>query len=386
LKNIIDLDALILGGGIAGLWLARRLQLAGYRVVLLENQKLGGGQTLASQGIIHGGLKYALLGQVNETARRIAEVSREWIAAIEGRGTIDLRGTKIFTKAQHMLMPGGLLGNLAGAMGHAVFGDIIQILEKDEWPAAVKDLGFSGQVIDMSEPGIDVRSALEILAAQLKGVCYHYDADDLNFHDDEVHVGDVQFRARKIISVAAEGNDWLANKLGIKALSQRRPLKQVLIKGDLPHAFLHGAAINPKPAFTITTHYTKTGETVWYIGGGVAEDGVKQDDAQLFKNTAHILQKYLPNLNLENKQWASLSIDRVEGLDAAGHLPERPSYQYHKNVTLAWVNKLTFAPLLADELLAQMHSDKIGGDLPELSLPPAEISETPWDKITWQTR
>ncbi|HRJ12593.1 MAG TPA: FAD-dependent oxidoreductase, partial [Alphaproteobacteria bacterium] len=72
MKNIIDLDALILGGGIAGLWLARRLQLAGYRVVLLENQKLGGGQTLASQGIIHGGLKYALLGQVNETARRIA--------------------------------------------------------------------------------------------------------------------------------------------------------------------------------------------------------------------------------------------------------------------------------------------------------------------------
>lgn len=382
----VDLDALILGGGIAGLWLARRLQLAGYRVILLENYKLGGGQTLASQGIIHGGLKYALLGQVNETAKRIAEVSREWIAAIEGRGDVDLRGTKIFTKAQHMLMPGGLLGTLAGAMGHAVFGDIIQILEKDEWPQAVKDLGFEGQVIDMSEPGIDVRSALEVLARQLEDICYHYHPADLKVNGNDVDLGEIQFRPRKIISVAAAGNDWLADKIGIKALSQQRPLKQVFIKGDLPCTFLHGAAINPKPAFTITTHYTKNNQTVWYVGGGVAEEGVRQNDAELFKTTEKVLQKYLPNLDLENKQWASLAINRVEGLDAAGHLPERPSYQHHGNVTLAWVNKLTFTPLLAKELLAEMHQDKIGGAAPELPLQRAEIAEAPWDQVIWQKR
>lgn len=382
----MDLDALILGGGIAGLWLARRLQLSGYRVVLLESHKLGAGQTLASQGIIHGGLKYALLGQVNETARRIAEVSRDWLAAIEGKGDIDLRGTKVFTKAQHMLMPGGLMGTLAGAMGHAVFGGIIRILEKDEWPQSVTDLGFDGQVIDMSEPGIDVRSAIEVLVQQLQGICYQYHPNDLVIQSDAVQLGQIEFRPRKIISVAAAGNDWLAEKIGIKPMSQRRPLKQVLIKGDLPHAFLHGAVVNPKPAFTITTHETRDGKTVWYIGGGVAEEGIRQNDTGLFETTEKVLKKYLPNLDLENKEWASLAIDRVEGLNTAGHLPERPSYQHHGNITLAWVNKLTFAPLLAGELVAQMPADKIGGAAPELPLPHAEIADAPWDQIAWQKR
>ena len=41
----VDVDALIIGGGIAGLWTLRRLRDEGYNAVLLEDEVLGAGQT-----------------------------------------------------------------------------------------------------------------------------------------------------------------------------------------------------------------------------------------------------------------------------------------------------------------------------------------------------
>ena len=57
-------DIVVFGGGIAGLWLLNRLRDEGNDAILLEADGLGAAQTLASQGIIHGGLKYALGGSV----------------------------------------------------------------------------------------------------------------------------------------------------------------------------------------------------------------------------------------------------------------------------------------------------------------------------------
>ena len=48
-------DIVVFGGGIAGLWLLNRLRDEGYDAILLEADGLGAAQTLASQGIIHGG-------------------------------------------------------------------------------------------------------------------------------------------------------------------------------------------------------------------------------------------------------------------------------------------------------------------------------------------
>ena len=75
------LDALIFGGGAAGLWLLDRLSRDGHHVVLLEARSLGMGQTVASQGIIHGGLKYTLSGLANSRCIRAKEGGRS-----QGRG------------------------------------------------------------------------------------------------------------------------------------------------------------------------------------------------------------------------------------------------------------------------------------------------------------
>ena len=58
-------DIVILGGGVSGLWSLNRLRQSGYNAILIESTKLGSGQTRYAQGIIHGGTKYALTGQMN---------------------------------------------------------------------------------------------------------------------------------------------------------------------------------------------------------------------------------------------------------------------------------------------------------------------------------
>ena len=46
----------IVGGGIAGIWLYNILRQEGINACLIEKDSLGSGQTILSQGIIHGGM------------------------------------------------------------------------------------------------------------------------------------------------------------------------------------------------------------------------------------------------------------------------------------------------------------------------------------------
>lgn len=57
-KKSINVDVVIVGAGIAGLWLLNILRSNGYSVILFENESIGGLQTMASQGMIHGGQRY----------------------------------------------------------------------------------------------------------------------------------------------------------------------------------------------------------------------------------------------------------------------------------------------------------------------------------------
>src|SRR6266404_9256874 len=51
----IRVDAVVIGGGIQGLWLLRDLALRGFRALLLESSSIGAGQTRHSHAFLHRG-------------------------------------------------------------------------------------------------------------------------------------------------------------------------------------------------------------------------------------------------------------------------------------------------------------------------------------------
>ena len=106
---ILNVDVVIVGGGIAGLWLLARLRQLGYGTLLIESEQLGAGQTLCAQGIIHGGAKYALHGRVSDSATAIAEMPALWRRCLNGEDEmINLRGARMLAehgRSEHLRLP-----------------------------------------------------------------------------------------------------------------------------------------------------------------------------------------------------------------------------------------------------------------------------------------
>ena len=93
-----NFDIIIIGAGIAGLWSANQLQQMGLSVLVLEHEKIGGGQSIHSQGIIHGGIKYSLLGKLSPATKAIATMPKIWQHCFAGNGPIDLSNARLLSK------------------------------------------------------------------------------------------------------------------------------------------------------------------------------------------------------------------------------------------------------------------------------------------------
>ena len=65
---------IIVGSGITALWCANHLQSLGHEILVLEKNSIGSGQTIASQGMIHGGTKYSLDGSLARSTIAISEI------------------------------------------------------------------------------------------------------------------------------------------------------------------------------------------------------------------------------------------------------------------------------------------------------------------------
>ena len=95
-------DTVIIGGGVAALWPANVLKNAGQSILVLTNAPLGEGQSLAAQGVIHGGLKYAVGGKLTDSSEALAAMPARWLAALRGEGPVDLSAARLL--CDHQLM------------------------------------------------------------------------------------------------------------------------------------------------------------------------------------------------------------------------------------------------------------------------------------------
>ena len=148
----------IVGGGIAGTWLLRLLSQQGYNTILLERNELGCGQTLASQGMIHGGLKYALTGLLSNESEAIAEMPFRWRNCLHSKeGEIDLRGTKILSNNYYMYSE-SKIGKLASFFASKGLRGRIEKVAHDDKPEVFNQ--FKGLLYKLNDLVLNTESLL----------------------------------------------------------------------------------------------------------------------------------------------------------------------------------------------------------------------------------
>lgn len=381
-----DVDVAILGGGIAGLWLLARLKAAGYSALLIESEALGAGQTLASQGIIHGGLKYAIDLKLKQDSAALADMPARWRAALNGTGEIDLRGAKLAAEHHLFWARRTLASRVAGFFGSKLVRGRVEALDPTDWPEALRDPEAVGAVYALDECVLDTSSLLAALARLHPG-CIK--AGDARIEDRGDHVAIVVagrgITASHLISTAGAGNEALLQQLGLPAkAAQRRPLHQVLVADAPAPLWAHCFDTSDKPRVTITTHRMQDGKLVWNIGGLLAENGVQQSETELIAAARTELATLLPRLDFSHSRFAGFRVDRAEGATENGHKPDGPILQRRGRITLAWPTKLALAPQLADLLLADMlpPSANAQPDWSDWAAP--GIAPAPWETVAWK--
>ncbi|WP_437882637.1 NAD(P)/FAD-dependent oxidoreductase [Pseudomonas sp. LRF_L74] len=389
MSQALSTDVLIVGGGVAGLWLNARLRQQGYATILLESGALGGGQSLKSQGIIHGGAKYALHGALTGASEAIADMPRRWREALIGSGELDLSGVRVLSEFHYLWSPGTLAGNLTSFFASkAVRGRVDQV-KGDALPAALQHPKFKGKVYRLAELVLDVPSLIARLA-ELAGdsLLAGHDIQPIDEGDEWVglRVDGREIRAQRIVLSAGEGNAGLLETLGLEQPRQQtRPLHMVMLKSPrLKPLYAHCLGGGPKPRITVTTHPSSDGQWVWYLGGDLAEaDGVARSEAEQIAVARKELGNLLPWIDLGDAQWATLRVDRAEPAQSSLVRPDNAFLAEQGRLLVGWPTKLALSPDLSDRVFAALTRDAIQPAshpvAPELPRPP--LGEPAWENL-----
>ena len=389
MSQSLSTDVLIVGGGIAGLWLNARLRQQGFATVLVERGSLGGGQSLKSQGIIHGGAKYALHGALTGASEAIADMPRRWREALAGNGELDLSGVRILSDAHYLWSPGTLAGNLTSFFASkAVRGRVDQV-KGEQLPPALQHPKFKGKVYRLAELVLDVPSLIARLA-ELAGdsllAAERIEPLQVNGELCGLAVDGREIRAQRVVLSAGAGNAELLAALGIEQPAQQlRPLHMVLAKGPaLKPLYAHCLGGGPKPRVTVTTHPAADGQWVWYLGGDLAEaDGVARDEVAQIQAAQKEMAALLPWVDQSQTRWATLRVDRAEPAQSGLVRPDNAFLAEQQRLLVGWPTKLALAPDFADRVLAALQRDNLqpGGHAPLPELPRPALGQPVWEAL-----
>lgn len=399
-------DVVVIGGGVAGLWSAAVLAQRGLGVMLIERGSLGGGQTVASQGILHGGIKYTLGGAATAAAKAVADMPARWQAAMTGAATanLDLSAVRSLSPAQYLWTTGSLFSRVTAKVAATAIRTAVRRVEPAQACEGLREAtGIDVHRVD--EPIIEPRSLVAALRDRIVEaggvVCGGEPRVKTEPNLRTVRVNETTVSFSTVVLAAGNGSQQLLAQLvptqGTPVM-QRRPLHMVMVRSTaqvrLPELYGHCiAALSDKPRLTITTQVDAQGRTVWYVGGNIAETGVDRSPAEQIAATQEEIAQCLPWISTAHAEWATLRIDRAEGCTPSGQRPDQPvvaPVQGAEAFALAvWPTKLVFAPLVGDRVAEWVTKHRApstaqpgaaGLEALRGCLPIPSVAALPWDR------
>ena len=318
-RRTLSVDVAIVGGGISGLWLGNLLNQRGLSVVLCEPRGVGGVQTLASQGIVHGGAKYGLDGIAPLTGA-LKNMPDRWRACLAGTGEVDLRGVDVLSKKVDI---------------HTADG----VIEADDFVVDVPSL-----VRELARPLARRVVPTTVLPDSLVGNPSGVERIELDV---------CTIHARVHVLAAGTGNTALAQQAGFSNAAMRhRPLRQTIVR--LPrcasvYAHWMSSPRDAEPTLTVTSHGCQL-----RIGGAVADAGANRVEAVQIVLVKEVLRQAFPNIDIGSAEFETFVAVRAE--PASNDIRDLPDAYVarHGNCLLCLPVKLSLAPRLGDLVLAEL--------------------------------
>ena len=411
----VTVDIAIMGGGIAGLWLLNRLCNEGYNAILFEQTALGSDQTVASQGMIHGGIKYTLGGALSGASESIADMPDHWRRCLRGDGDVDLRGANILSDHFYLWSAASAASKMTTFLASKVTRGRVDKVKTNDLPDIFQHKGFSGSVYRLVDMVMDTPSLVSTLAKNYQDRIFLLPSQQTQWTSEAS--GKVRLEisgpnqpqtihASAFIFAAGAGNEALLKKVHARHVEmQRRPLQQVMVKHHYPHRFFgHCLGSEKTPRLTISSYSAGDRDQIWYLGGSLAEKGVQKSKDELIDAAQRELKQLMPWIDFGSAEWATLRIDRAEPRQINFSRPDKAfaawvetqqtaeskeSTKSHqadgsKNIIVAWPTKLTLCPNLGTEVSQLLKARGIrpspNARPPALHLAEPPLALSPWDK------
>ena len=371
----MDVDVGIVGAGIAGLWLANLLARRGLSVAVCDANGIGGTQTIASQGIVHSGIKYGLGGDAAPAVKALGPMPARWRACLAGDGDIDLRQAQVVAEHVHLYAP------TTSSLPRTLFASALLAGQAKRLAAPYPAPFGRGTLLALDDFVLDLPSLVRALAAPLQGrlialrvrpqMLVRAPAGIVG-----IRSGNIEIRASAFVFAAGRGNESLGAAAGFKIAMQQRPLHQIMATLTRPpklfaHCLLK--AFGTEPDMTITSH----GRTL-YVGGRVASDPTL-GEAQRIAAVRDGLS-CLPGIDLTGAVFRIQRAVRAEPRREA-RLGGDVFAQRRGNCVLCWPIKLSLAPRLGDvvlDLLADLKPKPQASLCDASPLPAPPYVEPPW--------
>tara|TARA_B100001093_G_scaffold281638_1_gene269070 strand:+ start:1240 stop:2361 length:1122 start_codon:yes stop_codon:yes gene_type:complete len=348
---------IIVGGGISGLWLAAELKSRDIPCCVIEKNALGQGQTLASQGMIHGGTKYALDGRLSKAANEIRAMPSRWKKALKGEGSVDLRSVQLAREDQLLWSVESVAAKLMGFFASKNMRSRMERIDPRN-EAAFNHPEFKGHLYRLSEPVLRLDTLIEAFTELLDGQLFH--AEVTGFLTRNGSVIGIKTSAGQmlgdVIMTAGEGTGSLLSTLdGRCPQMQLRPLAMAVCKlaRPIPQVFGHQLGVGSTPKLSVSTHEFE-GAQYLYLGGQLAEEGVHLDDHNLRHRAVCALSEALRWLEPAIETTRIFRINRAEPSTDEGNRPDTAFVTKCNNLIVTWPTKLALAPALADQVLPML--------------------------------